>query len=195
MLAQQIVAEIAAEPTDEGDLYDQFKHAAPYRALDRETYEATVEMLATGVGEGGGRSRPLIHRDRINHMLRPRRSARLTALLNGGVIPETGDFRVVKEPDGAFIGTVNEDFAIESQAGDIFLLGTTSWRIRRVESKGVVRVEDAHGAPPTIPFWLGEAPGRSIELSTAIGELRRDVTRQLDESRISQRPICSANAT
>ena len=181
VLAQQIVAEIAAEPTDEGDLYDQFKHAAPYRELDRETYEATVEMLATGVGEGGGRSRPLIHRDRINHMLRPRRSARLTALLNGGVIPETGDFRVVKEPDGAFIGTVNEDFAIESHAGDIFLLGTTSWRIRRVESKGVVRVEDAHGAPPTIPFWLGEAPGRSIELSTAIGELRRDVTRQLDD--------------
>ena len=181
VLAQQIVAEIAAEPTDEGDLYDQFKHAAPYRELDRETYEATVEMLATGVGEGGGRSRPLIHRDRINHMLRPRRSARLTALLNGGVIPETGDFRVVKEPDGAFIGTVNEDFAIESHAGDIFLLGTTSWRIRRVESKGVVRVEDAHGAPPTVPFWLGEAPGRSVELSSAIGELRRDVTRQLDD--------------
>ena len=181
VLAQQIVAEIAAEPTDEGDLYARFKHAAPYRELDRETYEATVEMLATGVGEGGGRSRPLIHRDRINHMLRPRRSARLTALLNGGVIPETGDFRVVKEPDGAFIGTVNEDFAIESHAGDIFLLGTTSWRIRRVESKGVVRVEDAHGAPPTVPFWLGEAPGRSVELSSAIGELRRDVTRQLDD--------------
>ena len=181
VLAQQIVAELAAEPTDEDELYRLVTRAAPFHGLPRETYEETLDMLANGVGEGGGRSRPLIHRDRINGMLRPRRSARLTALLNGGVIPETGDFRVVKEPEGAFIGTVNEDFAIESQAGDIFLLGTTSWRIRRVEGKGVVRVEDAHGAPPTIPFWLGEAPGRSIELSTAVGELRRDIAAQLDD--------------
>ena len=181
VLAQQVVAEVAAEPTDEHELYRIFTRAAPFRELPRETYAETLEMLANGVGEGGGRSHPLIHRDRINGMLRPRRSARLTALLNGGVIPETGDFRVVKEPEGAFVGTVNEDFAIESQAGDIFLLGTTSWRIRRVEGKGVVRVEDAHGAPPTIPFWLGEAPGRSIELSTAVGALRRDVAARLDD--------------
>ena len=197
VLAQQIVAEIAAEPTDEDDLYRIFTRAAPFHDLARETYEETLDMLANGVGEGGGRSRPLIHRDRINRMLRPRRSARLTALLNGGVIPETGDFRVVKEPEGSFIGTVNEDFAIESQAGDIFLLGTTSWRIRRVEGKGVVRVEDAHGAPPTIPFWLGEAPGRSIELSTAVGELRRDIAAQLDDLETSSARLqrsCGMNA-
>ena len=197
VLAQQIVAEVAAEPTDEDDLYRIFTRAAPFHGLARETYEETLGMLANGVGEGGGRSRPLIHRDRINRMLRPRRSARLTALLNGGVIPETGDFRVVKEPEGSFIGTVNEDFAIESQAGDIFLLGTTSWRIRRVEGKGVVRVEDAHGAPPTIPFWLGEAPGRSIELSTAVGELRRDIAAQLDDLETSSARLqrsCGMNA-
>ena len=197
VLAQQVVAEVAAEPTAEEDLYRIVTRAAPFRCLTRESYAETLDMLANGVGEGGGRSHPLIHRDRIHGMLRPRRAARLTALLNGGVIPETGDFRVVKEPEGAFVGTVNEDFAIESQAGDIFLLGTTSWRIRRVEGKGVVRVEDAHGAPPTIPFWLGEAPGRSIELSTAVGELRRDVAAQLDDLETASAQLqrsCGMNA-
>ena len=197
VLAQQVVAEVAAEPTEEEELYRIVTRAAPFRCLTRERYAETLDMLANGVGEGGGRSHPLIHRDRIHGMLRPRRAARLTALLNGGVIPETGDFRVVKEPEGAFVGTVNEDFAIESQAGDIFLLGTTSWRIRRVEGKGVVRVEDAHGAPPTIPFWLGEAPGRSIELSTAVGELRRDVAAQLDDLETASAQLqrsCGMNA-
>ena len=181
VLAQQIVAETAAEACSEDELYERFRRAAPYRGLERSVFDETVEMLATGVGEGGGRSRPLLHRDRIQGMVRPKRSARLTAIVNGGTIPETGDFRVVKEPEGAFIGTVNEDFAIESQAGDIFLLGSTSWRIRRVESKGVVRVEDAMGAPPTIPFWLGEAPGRSVELSHEVGRLRRDVVEMIDD--------------
>ena len=193
VLAQQITAEVAAQPegepwTEEG-LFARFRRASPYRGLERERFEETVGMLAEGVGEGGGRSRPLIHRDRIHGLLRPRRAARLTALLNGGVIPETGDFRVVKEPEGSFVGTVNEDFAIESQAGDIFLLGSTSWRIKRVESKGVVRVVDAQGAPPTIPFWLGEAPGRSAELSEAVGRLRRDVVARLDDAETVSRDL------
>ena len=178
VLSQQIVAEAAAasDAWRDDDLYQMFRRAAPYGQLERGVFDEALEMLANGVGEGGGRSHPLIHRDRINGVVHPKRAARLTALLNGGVIPETGDFRVLKEPEGSFIGTVNEDFAIESQAGDIFLLGSTSWRVRRVQSKeGAVRVEDAHGAPPTIPFWLGEAPGRSIELSHSVGELRRDI--------------------
>ena len=183
VLAQQIVAEAAAaEECREDDLYALSLRAAPYGKLSRERFDETLEMLATGVGEGGGRSQPLLHRDRINGVVRPRRAARLTAIINGGTIPETGDYRVVKEPEGAFIGTVNEDFAIETAAGDIFLLGSTSWRIKRVENKGVVRVEDAHGAPPTIPFWLGEAPGRSLELSSAVGELRRDVAAMADDT-------------
>ena len=193
VLAQQIVAEVAARPAEdpwpEDGLFDRLRRAAPYADLERARFDETVEMLAEGVGEGGGRSRPLIHRDRIHGLLRPRRSARITALLNGGVIPETGDFRVVKEPEGAFVGTVNEDFAIESQAGDIFLLGSTSWRIKRVESKGVVRVADAQGAPPTIPFWLGEAPGRSPELSEAVGRLRRDVVARLDDVETASRDL------
>ena len=193
VLAQQIVAEIASrsadDPWTEDALYARFRRAAPYSELERGRFDETVEMLAEGVGEGGGRSRPLIHRDRIHGLLRPRRSARITALLNGGVIPETGDFRVVKEPEGSFVGTVNEDFAIESQAGDIFLLGSTSWRIKRVESKGVVRVIDAQGAPPTIPFWLGEAPGRSPELSESVGRLRRDVIARLDDVETASRDL------
>ncbi len=182
VLAQQIVAEAASEEDwGEDDLYQLMRRAAPYAALERAVYDDILDMLATGVGEGGGRSQPLLHRDRINGRVRPRRAARMTAILNGGTIPETGDYRVIKEPEGAFIGTVNEDFAIETASGDIFLLGSTSWRIRRVENKGIVRVEDAHGAPPTIPFWLGEAPGRSRELSTAVGELRRDIARLADD--------------
>jgi len=182
ILAQQIVAEAAsAEEWREDELFRLMKRAAPYAELERSAFDETVEMLATGIGEAGGRSQPLVHRDRINGVVRPRRAARMTAILNGGTIPETGDYRVIKEPEGAFIGTVNEDFAIETAAGDIFLLGSTSWRIRRVENKGIVRVEDAHGAPPTIPFWLGEAPGRSMELSAAVGELRRDVGRMADD--------------
>ena len=182
VLAQQIVAETAAaDEWREDDLYSLMRHAAPYRTLARAAFDETIEMLANGVGEAGGRSQPLIHRDRINGVVRPRRAARLTAIVNGGTIPETGDYRVIKEPEGTFVGTVNEDFAIETAAGDIFLLGSTSWRIRRVENKGIVRVEDAHGAPPTIPFWLGEAPGRSIELSAEVGLLRREVGALADD--------------
>src|SRR4029453_15177945 len=116
----------------------------------------------------------------VNHRIRGRRGARLMALMSGGAIPENADYRVILEPEGTFIGTVNEDFAIESMAGDIFQLGNTSWRMLRIE-RGTVRVEDAHGQPPGIPFWLGEAPARSVELSRAVSDLRREVDGRLDE--------------
>jgi len=180
ILAQQIVAEVSCQDWSEDGLFALFRRAAPYSALRREDFDEIVEMLAEGVGEGAGRAPPLIHRDRINHVLRPRRSSRLVALQNGGAIPELGDFRVIQDPDETFVGTVNEDWAIESMAGDIFLLGSTSWRIKRVEAgQGIVRVEDAQGLPPTIPFWLGEAPGRTVELSEEVGRLRRDVAERL----------------
>jgi ATP-dependent helicase Lhr and Lhr-like helicase len=185
VLAQQIVAEVAAsEEWSEDALFDLVRRAAPYATLTREAFDEICEMLATGVGEGAGRSYALIHRDRINGMLRPRRAARLTALTNGGTIPEMGDYRVVAEPEDITVGSVNEDFAMESAAGDIFLLGTTSWRITRLETS-TVRVINAQGAPPTIPFWLGEAPGRTIELSEEVGRLRRDVAAALDDSALS----------
>jgi ATP-dependent Lhr-like helicase len=174
VLAQQIVAETACEEWREDDLFELFRRATPYRNLARADFDEVVDMLAHGVGEGAGRARPMLHRDRIHGVLRARRGARQVALQNGGTIPELGDYRVVAEPDETVVGTVNEDWAIESMAGDIFLLGTTSWRIRRIEN-GTVRVEDAHGAPPNVPFWLGEAPGRTIELSEEVGRLRRDV--------------------
>ena len=174
VLAQQIVAETACEDWSVDALFGLVRRAAPYRDLPRDDFDAVVAMLRDGVGESGGRAHPLIHHDRINGVIRARRGARMKALTNGGTIPELGDYRVVAEPDGTFVGTVNEDWAIESMAGDIFLLGTTSWRIKRIES-GTVRVENAQGAPPTIPFWLGEAPGRTPELSAEVGSLRRDV--------------------
>ncbi len=179
VLAQQLVAECAAEEWDEGDLFALARGAHPFRDLERSDYDEIVAMLAEGIGSGAGRAAPLIHRDRIHGMLRGRRQARLAALLNGGTIPEMGDYRVIAEPGDTVVGSVGEDFAVESAAGDIFLLGSTSWRIRRLVGD-TMRVADAQGAPPTIPFWEGQAPGRTRELSAEVGRLRRDVAARLD---------------
>src|SRR3989475_1407737 len=136
-------------------------------------------MLSEGIATQRGRSGAFLHRDQINHVVRGRRGARLAAITSGGAIPENANYFVVAEPDEMIVGTVDEDFAVESLAGDVFLLGTTSWRIRRVES-GRVRVEDAHGAAPSIPFWRGEAPGRTAELSEEITKLRETIAREQD---------------
>jgi ATP-dependent Lhr-like helicase len=131
-------------------------------------------MLSEGIATARGRSGAYLHRDAVNRRVRGRRGARLTAITSGGAIPETAQYLVVAEPEGVTVGTLDEDFAVESLAGDVFLLGTTSWRIRRVEA-GRVRVEDAHGAAPSIPFWRGEAPGRTLELSHELSRLREEI--------------------
>src|SRR5271165_4848898 len=165
---------------DEAELFALVRRAYPYRNLSRETYEAVLEMLSEGIAARRGRYGAYIHRDRINGKLRARRGARLAAITSGGAIPETALFTVVAEPEGIVVGTLDEDFAVESNAGDIMLLGNTSWRIRRVEGKsGRVLVEDAHGAPPTVPFWRGEAPSRTEELSFHVAELRREISERL----------------
>jgi len=171
VLAQQIAAEVAAQEWDEDAIFARFRRAWPYRMLTRDDYDAVLRMLAEGSATQRGRRGALIHRDAIHHRLRGRRGARLTALTSGGTIPDNADYRVMLEPESRFVGTVNEDFAVESAVGDIFQLGNSSYRIQRVE-RGVVRVEDAHGQPPNIPFWLGEAPARSDELSFAVSRLR-----------------------
>ncbi len=178
VLAQQIVAEVAAQDWPEAALYDRLRRAWPFRALTREDFDAVVRMLAEGFAARHGRRGALIHRDAVNGMLRGRRGARTTALTSGGTIPDTADYQVLLEPENQIIGTVNEDFAVESMAGDIFQLGNASYRIQRVE-RGTVRVEDAHGQPPTIPFWLGEAPGRTDELSASVSRLRAEVAARL----------------
>jgi ATP-dependent Lhr-like helicase len=174
IVAQQVVAECAAEEWSEGQLFDLIRRAAPFATLSRQDYDDVVELVSEGITTGRGRRAAYLHRDRVNGRLKGRRGARLAALTSGGAIPELGDYRVVAEPDDVFVGTVNEDWAIESMAGDVFLLGTTSWRIRRVEP-GTVRVVDAQGAPPSVPFWLGEAPGRTEELSGEVSDLRAKV--------------------
>ncbi|MGA9343420.1 MAG: DEAD/DEAH box helicase [Rhodanobacteraceae bacterium] len=179
VLAQQLVAEIACREWDEQALFDLVRSAWPYAGLERSEFTRIVRMLADGFTTRFGPRSAYVHRDAVNGMLRARRSARLTAITSGGAIPDTADYEVVLEPSAQMVGTVNEDFAVESIAGDIFQLGNMSYRILRVE-RGRVRVEDAHGAPPTIPFWLGEAPGRSDELSFAVSRLRADVSRCLD---------------
>jgi ATP-dependent Lhr-like helicase len=178
VLAQQIVAEVSARDWPEEELYDRLRKAWPYRAVTREDFTAVLHMLADGFATSRGRRGALIHYDTINHIVRGRRGARLTALTSGGTIPDTADYQVLLEPENTVIGTVNEDFAVESLAGDIFQLGNSAYRIMRVE-RGVVRVEDAHGMPPTIPFWLGEAPGRTDELSVSVSRLRADVASRL----------------
>jgi ATP-dependent helicase Lhr and Lhr-like helicase len=178
VLAQQIVAEVGAQDWSEAALYDCMRRAWPFRHLTRVDFTAVVHMLAEGFSTRRGRRGALIHYDAINHMLRGRRGAGLTALTSGGTIPDTADYQVLLEPENQTIGSVNEDFAVESLAGDVFQLGNNAYRIMRVE-RGVVRVEDAHGQPPNIPFWLGEAPGRSNELSVAVSRLRAGVAARL----------------
>ncbi len=174
ILAQQIVAAVAAEEWSEDDLFQMVRRAYPYRNLERERFDAIVRMLAEGFTTKRGRRSTYLHHDAVNQRLRGRRGARLAAITSGGAIPDTADYAVVLEPSELVIGSVNEDFAIESLQGDIFQLGNTSWRVLRVE-QGKVRVEDAHGQPPSIPFWLGEAPARTQELSVSVSRLREEV--------------------
>ena len=181
ILAQQLVAACAADDWDVEALFDVVRSAYPYRALPRKDFDDVVMMLAEGVATSRGRSGAYLHHDRVNGKVRGRRGARIAAITSGGAIPETANYNVVVEPDGHVVGTVDEDFAVESMAGDIFLLGTTSWQIRRVEP-GVVRVADAHGAPPSIPFWNGEGLGRTIELSHEVAMLRAAIDERDDAS-------------
>lgn len=181
ILAQQIVAACGADEWAVDDLLATVKNAYPYRNLSDKDFEDVLSMLADGVATSRGRSGAFLHYDRVNNRLRGRRGARMAAITSGGAIPETANYNVVAEPDGHVVGTLDEDFAVESLAGDIFMLGTTSWRIKRVEP-GVVRVEDASGAPPTVPFWNGEGPGRTIELSHEVSAIREEIDERNDES-------------
>ena len=178
VLAQQIVAEVAAKEWPEAELFDLVRRAHPYATLTRDEYLSVVRMLAEGFSTRRGHRAAYVHRDAVNGVLRGRRGARLTALTSGGAIPDNADYDVVLEPAGQLVGTVNEDFAVESLAGDVFQLGNSSYRILRVEA-GRVRVDDAHGQPPTIPFWLGEAPARTAELSHAVSRLREELSESL----------------
>src|SRR5262245_46581014 len=171
VLAQQIAAEVAAKEWKVADLLAVTRRAFPYRNLASDDYAAVVSVLATGFSTRRGRRGALVHHDAVNGVLRGRRGTRLTALTAGGTIPAHADYQVVLEPEDLVVGTLNEDFAVESMAGDVFQLGNRSYRILRVE-RGTVRVEDAHGLAPTLPFWLGEAPGRSDELSAGVSRLR-----------------------
>src|SRR6188474_2149763 len=189
ILAQQIVAAVAAEEWTENDLFATIRRAYPFRNLEREQFDSIVRMLAEGFTTKRGRRSTYLHHDAVNQRLRGRRGARLAAITSGGAIPDTADYAVVLEPSELVIGSVNEDFAIESLQGDIFQLGNTSWRVLRVE-QGKVRVEDAAGQPPSIPFWLGEAPARTQELSVSVSRLREEVGARVnaDENGVNLEP-------
>jgi len=178
ILAQQVVAAVACEEWDEAALYEVVRGAYPYRDLPRKDFDAVVQMLADGFTTRRGRRAAYVHYDGVNRRLKARRGARLAALTSGGAIPDVGDYRVILEPTETFVGTLNEDFAIESMPGDIFQLGNTSYLIQKIES-GQVRVVDAQGQPPSIPFWTGEAPGRTPELSVQVSRLRQDIADRL----------------
>jgi len=180
VLAQQIVAACSAEEWSEDEMFALVRRAYPYRNLSRATFDSILEMLAEGIAARRGRYGAYLHRDRVNGKLRARRGARLAAITSGGAIPDNSLYAVVAEPDGLVVGTVDEDFAVESNRGDIMLLGNTSWMIRRIETNaGRVLVQDAHGAPPSVPFWRGEAPARTEELSEHVGTLRQTISEML----------------
>ena len=182
VLAQQIVAEVACREWRESELFQAIGAAWPYRALTQQQFAGVVKMLADGYHTRHGRRGAYLHRDAVHGMLRPRKGARLTALLNGGAIPDQFDYDVILQPEGLFVGTLNEDFAFESLPGDIFQLGNSSYRMLKIE-QGRVFVEDAHGQPPNIPFWFGEAPGRSDELSQAVSDLRARLDSLLEQDK------------
>ncbi len=179
VLSQQLVAETACVEYTEDALFELTRRAWPYRALARSDFDAVVTMAAEGIASRRGRRSAMIHRDEVHGTVRGRRGSRMLAISSGGAIPEVADYRVVLDPDETFIGTLNEDFAIESNTGDIFQLGNASWQVLQV-GPGIVRVADAKGAPPNLPFWLGEAPGRSDELSKAVSDLRAGIEPRLD---------------
>jgi ATP-dependent Lhr-like helicase len=192
VLAQQIVAETACREYGEAELFALVRRAWPFRDLDRTQFDAILKVTAEGYSTRRGRRAALVHRDEVNAVVRGRRGSRLLAQTSGGAIPEVADYRVVLDPGDTFIGTLNEDFAIESMAGDVFQLGNASWRVLQVAA-GTVRVADAKGAPPNIPFWLGEAPARSDELSKAVSDLRAEIDRRLGDSRGLMAPVVSTS--
>jgi ATP-dependent Lhr-like helicase len=185
VLAQQIVAICANQDWDEDALFALVRRAYPYRELARAEFDEIITMLSEGIAATRGRYGTYLYRDGVNRRVKARRGSRLVAITNGGAIPDNALFTVVAEPEGTVVGTVDEDFAVESLAGDIILLGNTSWRIRGVESKtGRLRVEDAHGAPPSVPFWNGEAPARTEELSASIAGLRLEISDRLPQQTV-----------
>ncbi len=195
ILAQQIVASCAAEDWGEEELFALVRRAYPYRNLAREDFETIVEMLSDGIAARRGRYGAYLHRDRVNGRLRGRRGSRLAAITSGGAIPDNALYTVVAEPEHVTVGTVDEDFAVESMRGDIFLLGNTSWRIRSVRG-GAVQVEDAKGAPPNVPFWRGEAPSRTAELSRRVAQLRATIDSlcpPADHGKTNQQPNSSGH--
>jgi ATP-dependent Lhr-like helicase len=194
ILAQQVIAEASAKPWRVDDLFALVRSTHSYRNLDRGTFDAVITMGSDGIATSRGRSGAMLHHDAVNGMVRGRRGARLAAITSGGAIPETAAYAVVAEPEGIAVGSLDEDFAIESLTGDVFLLGTYSWRIKHV-MQGRVYVEDAHGAPPSIPFWLGEAPGRSKELSVAVDRVRRKMREDEGETWLqAECGVCEAGA-
>lgn len=193
VLTQQIVAETASRAYSEDELFDLVRRAWPFRNLTRHDFDAVVAMAADGFATRRGRRSALIHRDEVHGQLRGRRGARMLAITSGGAIPEVADYRVILDPGDTFIGALNEDFAIESMGGDVFQLGNASWKVLQV-GLGIVRVADAKGAPPNIPFWLGEAPARSDELSRAVSDLRRDIEIRLKADTTTATTATTINA-
>ncbi len=190
ILAQHLVAAAATQTWQEDDLFDLCRRADPYRSLFRSEFDQVLRMLANGIATNRGRGLAHLFHDRINRRIKGRRGARLAAITSGGAIPDTANYTVVAEPEGTVVGSVDEDFAVESLAGDIMLLGNTSWRIKGVE-RGKVRVEDAHGAAPNIPFWRGEAPSRTAELSAEVARLRSDIDHSLEANPSPLTPYAS----
>jgi ATP-dependent Lhr-like helicase len=176
VLMQHIVAACGAEPWEEDALFNIFRRAYPYRNLTREAFDDLITLLTEGIESSRGRYGAYLLRDGVQHHLRPRRGARMIAITNGGAIPDTALYSVILQPEGVQIATLDEHFAVDSSPGDVILLGTSSWRIQRVEAAGRVLVEDAHGAPPNLPFWEGEAPQRTTILSDGVGELREEIS-------------------
>lgn len=182
ILAQQLVAMCVTDSFSEKALFELVTQAYAYRDLSLQEFKSVLIMLCEGISGSRGRYGAYLFHDKVNDQISAKKHARIVAVSNGGAIADIGLFSVLAEPNNILVGTLDEDFAVESTKGDIILLGTTSWRIKRVESNaGKVFVEAAPGMAPSVPFWRGEAPGRSDELSACLSDLRREIARKLKD--------------
>ncbi len=184
ILAQQIVAETAMRDIAADELYTVMKSEYIWRELRRSDFDGVLSMLNDGYSLRFGRRSRYIFYDRTEQIVRARPGARITAALNGGAIPENFEYEVIEEPDGTYVGSVHEDFAIESSRGDVFQLGNRLWQITQV-SGNRVSVVYAPNKHPTIPFWIVDVPGRTDALSAAVSSLHELYVKTGDAQRFA----------
>ncbi len=175
VLAQQIVAMVVEEPRSSTELFALVRGAAPYRDLSRASFDAVLDMLSGRYpSDEFAELRPRIVWDRVEDRIEPRANARMLAVTNSGTIPDRGLYTVTL-PEGGKVGELDEEMVYESRPGDVFVLGSSSWRISEITHDRVVVTPAPAETAARMPFWHGDGPGRPLELGRAVGAFVREI--------------------